>query len=126
MKRICVTALLLTSLILLCGCEQLMDQVETVTQQIDVESLVTDAIENIDWEQLEQNAKQGYNTLTEQFPALKSENIKGFLKTNGLELLKSYVEKSDADMQHNARKLGQILKILSPELTDEVDSVIAE
>ena len=28
-------------------------------------------------------------------------------------------------MQDNARKLGEILKILNPELTDEVDSVIA-
>ena len=126
MKKICMMLLLLMSIFMLCGCEQVMDQVETVAQQIDVEEMVTDAIENIDWERLEQNARQGYDAMTEQFPALKSENIKAFLKTNGLELLKSYVEKSDTDMQENARKLGQILKILNPELTDEVDSIIAE
>ena len=124
MKKICMIALLAMSIIMLCGCEHVMEQVETVAQQIDVEALVTDAIENINWKQLEQDAKQGYDALSEQFPALKSENIRAFLKNNGLELLKSYVGGTDADTQDNARKLGEILKILDPELTDEVNTVL--
>ena len=125
MKKIYVMLLLLLTMTMFCGCNDVMQQVGAVAQQIDVEALVTDTIENIDWEQLEQDARQGYAALTEQFPALKSENIKTFLKNNGLELLKSYVDQSDADMQENARKLGEILKILDPELADEVSSVIA-
>lgn len=135
MKKIFILLALAVVMGSLAGCAELagqidtdaiLEQVETVAQQIDVEALVTDVIENIDWKQLEENAKKGYDALTEQFPALKSENIKAFLKNGGLDLLKSYVENGDADMQENARKLGQILKILNPELTDEVDSIIAE
>ena len=125
MKKIYVLLLLLLGMTILCGCSEVMQQVETVAQQIDVSAVVTETIENIDWSQLEQNAKQGYAVLTEHYPSLKSENVKAFLKTNGLELLNGYVENSDAQMQENARKLGEILKILNPELSDEVDAVIA-
>ena len=125
MKKITTLLILLLSMTTLCGCSEVMQQVETVAQQIDVETLVTEAIENIDWEELKTHAQQGYDTLVEHFPALKSENIKSFLKTNGLKLLSEYVKSNDEAMQDNARKLGEILKILNPELTDEVDSVIA-
>ena len=125
MKKICMVLLLLFSMCMFSGCDQVMAQVETVAQQIDVEALVTDAIENINWEQLEQDAKQGYDTLTDLYPALKAENVKAFLKENGLSLLNKFVESSDFQKQENARKLGEILKILNPELSDEVDSVIA-
>ena len=125
MKKIMILLLALLSMMVLCGCSDVMQQVETVAQQIDVETLVTEAIENIDWEELKSYAQQGYDALVEHFPALKSENIKAFLKANGLVLLNRYVESSDETMQDNARKLGEILKILNPELTDEVDSVIA-
>ena len=125
MKKITTLLILLLSMTTLCGCSEVMQQVETVAQQIDVETLVTEAIENIDWEELKVYAQQGYDTLVEHFPAMKSENIKLFLKTNGLKLLSEYVKSNDEAMQDNARKLGEILKILNPKLTDEVDSVIA-
>ena len=70
--------------------------------------------------------QEGYDALTEKYPALSGENIKGFLKENGLELMKKYLQSTDADKQENARKIGEILKILNPELIDEVDAVIAE
>ena len=126
MKKMITLLLLLLSMTMLCSCSEVMQQVETVAQQIDVEALVTNAIENINWAELKTYSQQGYDTLVEHFPALKSENIKAFLKANGLELLNSYVESSDTEMQDNAKKLGQIIKILNPELSDEVDSVIAE
>ena len=124
MKRICTLLLLLTSLIIFSGCSEMVQQVETIAQQIDIETVITEAIETIDWKQLEKNAKQGYDTLTEHFPALESKNIKAFLKSNGLELLSKYVESGDEGMQENARKLGEIIKILNPELTDEVNVVL--
>ena len=126
MKKLKVLFSVLMMVCILCGCQDVITQVETVAGQIDVTTVLTDAIEAIDWEELEQDAKKGYDALTDRFPALKSENIKDYLKTNGLELLNSYVSGSDADTRENARKLGEILKILSPELADEVDSVISE
>ena len=134
MKKICVLLTLLMAMTVLCGCseiaaqidtEAVLQQVETIAGQIDVEAIVTDVIEKIDWEELKDYAQQGYDALVEHFPALKGENIKAFLKDNGLELLNKYVASGDEAMQENARKLGEIIKILNPELTDEVESVIA-
>ena len=126
MKRFMILLLVLLSMGTLCGCSEVMQQIETAAGQIDAKTIVTDTIENIDWDQLEQDAKKGYDALTDRFPALKSENIKSYLKNNGLNLLNSYVQSSDAENQENARKLGEILKILNPELTDEVDAVITK
>lgn len=125
MKRICIALCLLLGLGLFSGCEEVASQVETIAGQIDVEAIVTGVIKSIDWEELKGYAQQGYDALTEQYPSLKSENVKAFLKENGLKLMNSYIESSDAQMQENARKLGEIIKILDPELTDEVDAVIA-
>ena len=125
MKKMIALLILALSMTMLCGCSELMQQAETAVQQIDVEAVVTAAIEDIDWNQLEQDARKGYDALTERFPALKGENIQEFFKANGLQLLNKYVQSSDETMQENARKLGEILKILNPELTDEVNSVIA-
>ena len=124
MKKIYVMMLLLVSIFMLCGCDQVMEQVENIAQQVDVEEIVTDVIENIDWNQLEQDAKDGYDALTEQFPALKSENIRQFLKDNGLDLMNKYIKTTDESKQETAKKLGEIIKILDPELTDEVNAVI--
>ena len=126
MKRICIIALVLFGMMMLCGCDQVMEQMETAAAQIDVEAVVTEVIENIDWAELKDEAQKGYDALVERFPALKSENIKGYLKDNGLELLNRYIESGDEAMQENARKLGQIIQILDPELADEVTSVIGE
>ena len=131
MKKIYLLICLLLSLTMLCGCSEVASQVETIASQVetfasqvDVESIVTGVIERIDWEDLKTNLEKGYDALTEKYPALKSENVKTFLKENGLELMKKYVQSTDETKQETARKLGEILKILNPELTDEVNSVI--
>lgn len=133
MKRFRLLLCFALSLFLLTGCAEIADsidtgairqQVETIASQIDVEAIVTGVIESIDWEELKDYARQGYDALTERFPALKAENVKAFLKDNGLDLLNKYIESTDEAMQENARKLGEIIKILNPELTDEVDRVI--
>ena len=135
MKKICILVCLLICVSSFSGCsemagqidkEAILQQVETIASKIDVEAIVTEVIESIDWEELKTYAQEGYDALVERFPALKAENVKAFLKENGLSLLNKFLESSDADMQENARKLGEIIKILDPELTDEVDSVIAE
>lgn len=133
MKRMTVLLCLLICMAALSGCaeiagqidaEAIAQQVETIASQIDVEAIVTGVIESIDWEELKNYAEKGYDALVEQFPALKGENVKAFLKDNGLELMNKLIESSDAAQQENARKLGEIIKILNPELTDEVDRVI--
>lgn len=126
MKKICILVCLLLCMTALWGCEDTLAQVETAVSQIDIEKIITEVIESIDWEELKATLEKGYDSLTEKYPALKGENIKSFLKEHGLELLNKYVSSSDESMQENARKLGEIIKILNPELTDEVDSVISE
>ena len=113
-------------LILLCGCSEVAQQVETLAQNVDVETIITGVIEKIDWEQLQSYAKEGYDALVEKYPALATENVKAFLKDNGLELMNKFLSSANEETQANADKLGQILKILYPELTDEVDKVLAE
>lgn len=126
MKKICVLVCLLLCMTVLCGCEEAVSQVETIAQQIDVEAIVTGVIESIDWEELKAALEKGYDALVEKYPSLKGENVKSFLKENGLELMNKLIGSTDADKQENARKLGEIIKILSPELTDEVNAVIGE
>lgn len=129
MKRIVMLLALVLCLTSLWGCTSeeigtVVQQVETIAGQIDVEGIINEVIGKIDWEELKTYAQEGYDALTEKYPALKGENIKAFLKENGLELMKKYLQSTDAEKQENARKLGQILKILNPELSDEVDAVI--
>lgn len=124
MRKLVILICLLLGMTLLAGCSEAAAQIETLASQIDVESIVTEVIESIDLEELKGYAQQGYDALTEKYPSLKSENVKAFLKENGLKLMNSYIESSDAQMQENSRKLGQIIKILYPELTDEVDAVL--
>lgn len=133
MKKLIMGLCLVLCVSMLAGCAEIagsidtgaiLQQVETIASQIDVEAIVTEVVESIDWEELKNYAQQGYDALTEHFPALKAENVRLFLKENGLSLLNRFVESSDADMQENARKLGEIIKILNPELAEEVDQVI--
>lgn len=129
MKRTVMLLALVLCLTSLWGCTSeeigtVVQQVETIAGQIDVEGIINEVISKIDWEELKSYAQEGYDALTEKYPALKGENIKAFLKENGLELMKKYLQSTDAEKQENARKLGQILKILNPELSDEVDAVI--
>ena len=125
MKRVLSILVLLVSMALLCGCSE-----ETVSSTADAaisaaEKIVTTVIESIDWEELQDYAQQGYDALIEKYPALSGENIKSFLTENGLKLMSKYLSSTDEQVQENARKLGQILKILNPELSDEVDKVIS-
>ena len=124
MKKFCIILCLLASMSLLTGCSEISVQMETITQQVDMESLVTGFIEKIDWEELKKDAEESYASLTEKYPALKSENIRSYLKDSGLDLLKKYIESTDESLQENANKLGKILIILDPELTDEVNAVL--
>ena len=118
--------LLILALVLLCGCDQVKEQVETIAQNIDVEAIVTGVIEKIDWEQLESYAKEGYDALVKKYPALEAENVKAFLKDNGLDLMNKFLSSTDEATQANADKLGTIIKILYPDLTDEVDQILAQ
>ena len=113
-------------LILLCGCSEVAQQVETLAQNVDVEAIVTGVIEKIDWDQLQSYAKEGYDALVEKYPALAAENVKAFLKDNGLDLMNKFLSSTNEETQANADKLGQILKILYPDLTDEVDQVLVQ
>ncbi len=126
MKKICLLLCLLFLLAAFTGCEEVTTQMETITQQVDVESIITGVINAIDWEELKEYTRMGYDALVDRFPALESENVKAFLKDNGLKLMNRYIDSTDAEMQENARKLGEIIKILNPELTDEVSAVIGE
>lgn len=124
MKKVILPLIL--AMILLCGCGEIAQQVETVAQQVDVEAIVTGIIEKIDWEQLQSYAKEGYETLVKKYPALEAENVKAFLKNNGLDLMNKFLSSTNEETQANADKLGAILKILYPDLTDEVDQVLAQ
>lgn len=133
MNRIVILLALVLCLTSLVGCSSgsidtgaLMQQVETIAGQIDVEGIISEVISKIDWEELKGYTQKGYDALTEKYPALKGESIKAFLKENGLELMNKYLQSADKTKQENARKLGEIIKILNPDLTDEVDAVIAK
>lgn len=124
MKRLIFPLVL--ALVLLCGCSDIAQQVETIAQQVDVEAIITGVIEKIDWEQLQTYAKEGYDALVKKYPALEAENVKAFLKDNGLELMNKFLSSTNEETQANADKLGAIIKILYPDLTDEVDQVLAQ
>ena len=124
MKKLIIPMVL--ALVLLCGCGEIAQQVETVAQQVDVEAIITGVVEKIDWEQLQSYAKEGYDALVKKYPALEAENVKAFLKNNGLDLMNKFLSGTNEDTKENANKLGAILKILYPDLTDEVDQVLAQ
>ena len=120
MKKLIVPFLILT--IFLCGCSSL--------PEIDAEAILTKVVESIDWEELQGYIQQGTEAVLAKFPALKKltdrEDMQELLKDHGLDLIGKYLESADPAVQENAEKLGAIIKILSPELTDEVDNVLAE
>ena len=124
MKKLIIPLLLV--LLLLCGCSEIAQQVETIAQNIDVEAIVTGVIEKIDWAQLESYAKEGYDALVEKYPALAAEYVKAFLKDNGLDLTNKLLSSADEATQEKAGKLGAIIKILYPDLSDEVDQVLTQ
>ena len=112
-------------LIFLCGCSE-----ETTAAAADAgEALLRTVVESIDWEELQGYLEQGVEAVLEKFPALKKltnrKDMQELLKEHGLKLIREYLNSTDPEVQENAEKLGAIIKILSPELTDEVDAVLA-
>lgn len=125
MKQFFLALILLLSL-MLCGCSE-----QTVTDAAEAaiaitEKAVTTVIESIDWEELQDSAKDGYEALIKRYPSLEKENVKSYLKDNGLKLVQKFISSTDEGIQENAQKLGQILKILYPELTEEVDTALSK
>ena len=120
MKKIIIPLLLLA--LLLCACSGVPD--------IDVEGILAKVVESIDCDKLQETVKQGADAVVEKFPALKPltnrNDLQQLLKDHGLKLMNKYLSSTDPETQENAQKLGAIIKILSPELTDEVDAVLAE
>ena len=119
-----IILLLIILLVFLAGCSAEISQDAVDSAAKTAETALKTLIDSIDWEELKNYTEQGYDALTERFPALKGENIQAFLKKNGLSLMNKYVESTSEATQENARKLGEILKILNPELTDEVNAIL--
>lgn len=78
-------------------------------------------------EELTSDAK---DTLVKAFPFLEDllnvDNLKQQLKTTGLKLIETYMDSADPATQEKAGTLGAVIKILVPDLTDEVDAVLGE
>ena len=126
MKR--MIAILLLISVLLCGC----DFQQTVNDA--AEQLLRSIAENeelqkwIEEHPVEQMASDAKDTLVEKFPVLEQllnlDNLKQILKTTGLDLLREFVSSTQPETQEKADTLGAIIKILYPDLTDEVDAVL--
>lgn len=75
-------------------------------------------------------ASDAKDTLVKAFPFLEDlldvENLKQQLKTTGLDLMRKYMDSTNPETREKADTLGSVIKILYPELTDEVDTVLAE
>lgn len=112
--------------LIFCGCSETASDVVSTA----AEELLNSIVEKIDVDELQNSAEQGVEALVEKFPVLEPltsrEDMREFLKDSGLKLIRKYLESTDTEVQANAEKLGAIIKILSPELTDEVDAVLAE
>ena len=129
MKKLIVPFLLIA--LLLCSCGEVSETIEmNVISSADLEPLLTAVVESIDWEQLQEYAEKGAESLVEKYPSLKvltdSEQMKEVLKDKGLALAGRLLESTDQETQENARKIGEIIKILYPELTEDVNAVLEE
>ena len=122
MKRILTWILAAVMLLSLSACGE-------AVSDLGGEELLRTIVEKIDFDQLQSCAEEGAAAVLEKFPALKTladrEDMQQLLKDKGLALVREYLESTDAEVQENAQKLGAIIKILSPDLTDEVDAIFA-
>ena len=128
MKRI--IALILVATLLLCGCDlqQTADAAfKTLLEKIASNQDLQTWLEEHPVEQLGANAK---DTLVKKFPVLNDllnfDNLKQLMKTTGLDLMNQYLSSSAAETQEKAETIGAIIKILYPDLTDEVDAVLGQ
>lgn len=78
----------------------------------------------------DQLASDARDTLVKAFPFLEKvldlDNWKQALKTTGMDLLRDYVASATPETMEKANTLGGVIKILAPDLADEVDSILAE
>ena len=126
MKRI--IALFLIASLLLCGCglQQTADTAfKTLLEKIASNQELQNWLEEHPVEQMTVEAK---DALMKKFPILEDlldfDNLKQLLKTTGLDLMNQYLSSTAPETQEKANTLGAIIKILYPDLTDEVDAVL--
>ena len=79
---------------------------------------------------VEELAGDAKDTLVKAFPFLEKvldlDNWKQALKTTGIDLLREYMASANPEIREKADTLGSVIKILAPDLTDEVDTVLAQ
>ena len=128
MKRL--IALILIFALLLCGCDfqQTADAAfQKLLEKIASNQELQTWLEEHPIEELGANAK---DTLVKKFPVLNDllnfDNLKQLLKTTGLDLMNQYVSSTSAETQEKANTLGAVIKILYPDLTDEVDAILGQ
>ena len=70
------------------------------------------------------------NTLITAFPFLEQvldlENWKQSLETTGLKLIQKYVDDQTSESLEKAQTLGEVIKRLTPELSADVDRILAQ
>ena len=70
------------------------------------------------------------NTLITAFPFLEQvldlENWKQSLETTGLKLIQKYVDDQTPESLEKAQTLGEVIKRLTPELSADVDRILAQ
>ena len=123
-------AIFLVVALLLCGCDfqqTVNDAAEQLLRSIAENQELQKWIEEHPIEEMAANAK---DTLVEKFPVLEDllnlDNLKQILKTTGLDLMREFLNSTQPETQEKADTLGVIIKILYPDLTDEVDTVLGE
>ena len=128
MKRIIALMLVLT--LLLCGCDlgQTADAAfKTLLEKIASNQELQAWLEDHPAEQMTADAKE---TLMKKFPILEDlldfDNLTQLLKTTGLDLMNQYLSSTAPETQEKANTLGAIIKILYPDLTDEVDAILGQ
>ena len=126
MKRIIALVLALT--LLLCGCslQQTADAAfKTLLEKIASNQELQNWLEEHPVEEMTADAK---DALVKKFPILEDllnfDNLKQLLKTTGLDLMNQYISSKSPETQEKAGTLGAIIKILYPDLTDEVDAIL--
>ena len=128
MKRIIALVLVIT--LLLCGCD-LTQTVDTTFKALLEKIASNQELQN--WlaeHPVEQMTADAKAVLMEKFPILEDlldfDNLKQLLKTTGLDLMNQYISSTAPETQEKANTLGAIIKILYPDLTDEVDAILGE
>ena len=129
MKRLIAVFLLIS--LLLCGCDILETQ-KTIHEA--EEQLLRAIVENealqtwIQEHPFDEVAADAKENLLTAFPALEKllnfDNVHDFFKTRAIEMTQEYLASSDPAAQKRAETLGELTKILFPDLTDEVDAAL--